>query len=182
MKSKVPLIIAGILLFIFISVTSMLWYHAFYQPKKEVSVLQIGKDHEENATIDLSNMIPMSDEEGAQITPYEFQVQNSGDKEKEEIYRVLIEDEKLSDDPNFSSKSLLSRSQLKYQLTMNGTVIKKGKLSDIKNNILDERSIAKGKENNYQLRIYLGTNVANTAWQNKYYHYIITIQKMEDIK
>ena len=179
MKTKIPLIIIGIILFIFITCISIVWYNIFYHQKEDVSVLQIGKENEKNATLNISNMIPMSDEEGAKITPYKFTIKNSGDDKIGDIYRVLIEDIEIKDDPTYENKSLLSRNQLKYQLTMNNKLIKKGKLSDIKNNILDERSIEKTKENKYELRIYLGTDIVNTDWQEKYYHYRINIQKME---
>ena len=179
MKSKTSLIIIGIILFIFIACTSIVWYNLFYHQKEEVSVLQIGKENEKNAILNIANMIPMSDEEGAKITPYRFTIKNSGDDKIGDIYRVLIEDVEIKDDPTYESKSLLSRNQLKYQLLMNNKLIKKGKLSDIKNNILDERNIEKAKENRYELRIYLGTDTINTDWQGKYYHYKINIQKME---
>ena len=75
---------------------------------------------------------------------------------------------------------MLSKSQLEYQLSLNGEVIKQGMLTDIKNNILDTRVINPDKVNNYELRIYVSESAQITEWQNKYYHFNVKIQT-EDI-
>ena len=65
-------------------------------------------------------------------------------------------------------------------MSLNGKVIKSGDLDEIKNNILDTRSIAPSQVNNYQLRIYVAEDAQNTEWQNKYYHFEIKIQMEEE--
>ena len=181
MKKVVMLFLAGIALFAFIFATSMLWYRFFYNndtssSSNNVSNITIQLD-DENNVIDESGLIPLDDDTARTLTPYEFRVNNNS--ENDYTYNVLLEDSIISDDTTYRSKELLSRSQLRYQLTLNGEVIKIGNLSDIKNNILDTRVISASKTNNYQLRIYLAESSQNTNWQNKYYHFNVKVQTEE---
>lgn len=182
MKKIILLSFAGVALFAFIFTASILWYRFFYDDAttnttNDVNSLevQIGK----NNTINESGLIPLDDETAKNLTPYIFKVENTSDNDF--TYNVLIEDAIISDDANYSNGELLSRSQLRYQLTLNGNLIKTGNLSDIKNNIIDTRNISAGQTNNYELRIYVAESSLNTNWQNKYYHFDIKVQ-MEDDK
>lgn len=178
MKKIVLLLLAGVALFAFIFTTSILWYRFFYNDSTTGSnINSVNVQLGDNNVIDESGLIPLDDVTAKTITPYEFKVENNGNSAA--IYNVLLEDSIISDDINYSSKELLSRNQLRYQLSLNGNVIKVGNLSDIKNNIIDTRNIAASSVNNYQLRIYVGESFQNTDWQNKYYHFNINVQ-MED--
>lgn len=181
MKKVILLVLAGVALFAFIFGTSMLWYKFFYNSTGTSNTtgninVQLSNS---NNVIDESGLIPLDDETAKSLTPYEFTVVNNG--ENSTIYNVLLEDAIISDDVSYSSKELLSRNQLRYQLSLNGTVIKSGDLSDIKNNVLDTRNILSGHTNNYQLRIYVAESSGNTDWQNKYYHFNINVQMEEDL-
>lgn len=179
MKKVVMLFLAGIALFAFIFATSMLWYRFFYTNptgNNNVSSVTIQLD-DDNNVIDEDGLIPLDDETARTLTPYEFRVLNTSDNDY--TYNVLLEDIIISDDDTYSSKELLSRSQLRYQLTLNGKVIKTGNLNDIENNILDTRVISVSQTNNYQLRIYLAESSQNTNWQNKYYHFDVKVQTEE---
>ena len=181
MKKVVLLIMAGIALFAFIFATSMLWYRFFYNNStvsNDVSTVKVQLS-DANNVIDESGLIPLDDETAKSLTPYEFTVENNS--ENASTYNVLLEDSIISDDATYSSKELLSRDQLRYQLSLNGNVIKIGDLSDLKNNVLDTRNIAVGQTNNYQLRIYVAEDAASTAWQNKYYHFNVNVQMEEDL-
>ena len=178
MKKFILLTLAGIALFAFIFTASILWYRFFYAGEgvREYSSVEVKLDSDSN-TIDEDGLIPLDDETAKLLTPYEFSVENNGSGDA--LYNVLLEDAIISDDETYSSKELLSRTQLKYQLSLDGQVIKQGNLKDIKNNILDTRTISSGKTNNYQLRIYVSEDAINTNWQNKYYHFNVNV-KMED--
>lgn len=179
MKKVVMLFLAGIALFAFIFATSMLWYRFFYTNptgNNNVSSVTIQLD-DDNNVIDEEGLIPLDDDTARTLAPYEFRILNTSDNDY--IYDILLEDSIISDDATYSSKELLSRSQLRYQLTLNGDVIKTGNLSDIKNNILDTRVISASKTNNYQLRIYLAETAFDTNWQNKYYHFDVRVQTEE---
>lgn len=178
MKKIVLLLLAGVALFAFIFTTSILWYRFFYNDSTTGSnVNSVNVQLGDNNVIDESGLIPFDDETAKTITPYEFKVENNSANDT--TYNVLLEDGVISDDENYTNKELLSRNQLRYQLSLNGNVIKVGNLSEIKNNILDTRNIASSQVNNYQLRIYVGESFQNTDWQNKYYHFNINVQ-MED--
>lgn len=176
MKKKLLLVMAGVALFVFIFATSILWYNFFYNDTSSnafVSSLRIEMDDDHNI-LNEDNLIPLDEETAKNLKSYDFTVNNTSNVST--TYNVIIEDSVISDDENFTNKSLLSRNQLEYQLALNGKVIKKGLLSDIKNNLLDTRNIEENKSNNYQLRIYVSEKAQNTDWQNKYYHFNIKIQ------
>lgn len=182
MKKFILLVLAGIALFAFIFATSVLWYRFFYSTTTDdgtlgVSSITVRLD-DDNNVIDESGLIPLDDNTAINLTPYEFSVQNDSDAST--TYNVLLEDGIISDDATYSSKELLSRNQLRYQLSLNGKVIKSGELSTIKNNILDTRNINSGQTNNYQLRIYVSEDAQDTDWQNKYYHFNINVQTEEN--
>lgn len=182
MKKIIMLLLAGVALFAFIFTTSILWYRFFYNGStiSNDNINSVNVQLGNNNTIDESGLIPLDDETAKAITPYEFKVLNNSNHEL--IYNVLLEDSIISDDTNYASKDLLSRNQLRYQLSLNGNVIKVGNLSELKNNILDTRSISASQVNNYQLRIYVGEAFQNTDWQNKYYHFDINVQMEEENK
>ena len=178
MKKIVLLLLAGVALFAFIFTTSILWYRFFYNDSDASnSVSSVNVQLGDNNVIDESGLIPLDDETAKTITPYEFRVENNSTNDT--TYNVLLEDTVISDDANYTNKELLSRNQLRYQLSLNGNVIKVGNLNEIENNILDTRNIASSQVNNYQLSIYVGESFQNTDWQNKYYHFNINVQ-MED--
>lgn len=178
MKKIILLLLAGVALFAFIFTTSILWYRFFYNDSTVINdVGSVNVQLGDNNVIDESGLIPLDDETAKNITPYEFKVENNSNGDA--LYTVLLEDGMISDDANYTNKELLSRNQLRYQLSLNGNVIKVGNLSEIENNVLDTRNIASSQVNNYQLRIYVGESFQNTDWQNKYYHFNINVQ-MED--
>ena len=180
MKKMILLIVAGIILFAFIFGMSVLWYDFFYKEPVEnepLTTIKIQLD-DNNNTINEGGLIPISEDEVDNLTPYKFSLQNTSDKQS--TYEVLIEDAVISDDPSFSSKELLSREQLGYQLILNGQIIKTGLLSEIENNVLDKRVIMENAINNYHLRVYVSESAINTEWQKKYYHYDIQIRTVED--
>lgn len=178
MKKNFLLILGGIILFFFILITSFLWYRLFYGVSNEsaVSVLQVNLNKESGA-IESNNATPIESEKVQSLTPYVFSVNNTGTTKT--IYKIILEEPAISDDISYQSQNLLSRSQLAYQLVLNDKVIKTGMLSDIQNNILDQRSVDPNMINRYELRVYISESAANTQWQNKYYYYQVTIQTEE---
>lgn len=178
MKKIILLLLAGVALFAFIFTTSILWYRFFYSsPSENDGVGSVNVQLGDNNVIDESGLIPLDDDTAKNLTPYEFKVENNSDSDA--MYNVLLEDSIISDDLSYTNKELLSRNQLRYQLSLNGIVIKTASLNELKNNIIDTRNIAAGQTNNYQLRIYVAESAQNTSWQNKYYHFDVKVQ-MED--
>jgi len=117
---------------------------------------------------------PISDNNIDIIVPYEFSISNT--KEENATYDLLIED--IIDKEK--GENTLSRSYLNYELKLNGVVIKKGTMSNIKNNILDTRTMSTNSTNSYSLKIWLNEKSKETDWMNKYYSYNITVEPIKE--
>ncbi len=170
MKRKLLYILGGITLFLFIVLSAFGWYQIFYTKKgtenTKISNLMVKLEDNEK-TIHEKDAVPTENTDA--VDPYQFTVYNQ--TKDPTIYKVLLEDSVTTN----IDKSL-SQSQLSYELSLNGKVIKKGTLDEIKNNVLDERSIEGEKENKYSLKIWLNEDTMDTDWINKSYSYQITIQ------
>ena len=171
MGKKIFLVFSGVLLFLFIVGTAFLWYKAFYYNNLGiVSSLQVKKESEEVALTE--NLFPMSEAEASAVPNYKFSVKNVNDSKSR--YEVVYKEQEVS------GKQKLSKSQLTYQLILNGTIIKKGNLADLKNDVLDDRYIMPNTNNQYELKVYISESAKDTAWQNKSYAYKVDINVKED--
>ncbi len=177
MKRNTIVLLCSLMIVIFTAFVAFLCFKLYNQDGEryissvEVSLKDKGKG------VDVGSLYPYTDEQAEQLKPYEFEISNNGDNDAK--YRVLIEEVELKDKKGYSKKELLSRSQLRYELILNGRVIKKDNMTSIKNNIIDERSIVKSKKNNYQLRVWIAQSASKTKWMGKYYHYKVSIQPVE---
>ena len=171
MGKKIFLVFSGVLLFLFIVGTAFLWYKAFYYNNLgSVSSLQVKKESEEVALTE--NLFPMSETEASVVPNYKFSVKNVNDSKSR--YEVVYKEQEVS------GKQKLSKSQLSYQLILNGKIIKKGNLADLKNDVLDDRYIMPNTNNQYELKVYISESAKDTAWQNKSYAYKVDINVKED--
>ena len=171
MGKKIFLVFSGVLLFLFIVGTTFLWYKAFYYNNLGiVSSLQVKKESEEVALTE--NLFPMSETEASVVPNYKFSVKNVNDFKSR--YEVVYKEQEVS------GKQKLSKSQLTYQLILNGKIIKKGNLADLKNDVLDDRYIMPNTNNQYELKVYISESAKDTAWQNKSYAYRVDINVKED--
>lgn len=171
MGKKIFLVFSGVLLFLFIVGTTFLWYKAFYYNNLGiVSSLQVKKESEEVALTE--NLFPMSETEASVVPNYKFSVKNVNDFKSR--YEVVYKEQEVS------GKQKLSKSQLAYQLILNGTIIKKGNLADLKNDVLDDRYIMPNTNNQYELKVYISESAKDTVWQNKSYAYKVDINVKED--
>ena len=114
----------------------------------------------------------MSETEASAIPNYKFSVKNVNDFKSR--YEVVYKEQEVS------GKQKLSKSQLAYQLILNGTIIKKGNLADLKNDVLDDRYIMPNTNNQYELKVYISESAKDTVWQNKSYAYKVDINVKED--
>ena len=53
-------------------------------------------------------------------------------------------------------------------------------MSDLKNDVLDDRYIMPNTNNQYELKVYISESAKDTAWQNKSYAYKVDINVKED--
>ena len=116
----------------------------------------------------------IEDNNVSHVPAYNFQIINTTNQKK--IYKVFIEDLPVNMvDDGCTEDTLLDRSQLKYQLSLNGNVIKEDKLNTINDNILDSEEIEPNTSNDYSLKIYIHDEATN--WFGKHYHYKISINQ-----
>lgn len=168
MKKNLFFVIGAVILVcaIFLIAYNSYLYFNSKKPKVEVNTLEIVLD--DYGKINLNEQIPIDDSESNTVEPYKFIVKNKGNKSVN--YELLIEDF-VTD----TKTGLLDRKYLNYELRLNNQVIKKDHLSNVKNNIIDTRSLSVNGENNYELRIWVNTDIKNTNWMGKTYNYNVSV-------
>lgn len=180
MKKTIVILLSSAAIVVFTIMVSIKCFELFGQRDEnrlssiEVSLKDDGKG------IDLDELIPIEDEDVENIDAYSFQVRNTGKEDAK--YQVLIEEVELSNRKGYSKTELLSRKQLRYELKLNGKIIASDDMSEIKNNIIDERSVAIGKTNRYELKVWIPVSARKTDWADKYYRYKVNIQSVTEGK
>ncbi len=182
MKNKFLVILAGILLVIILIIGTYAWYLFFLRGSANYSInynskyLQSGsllfKDYG-NSVYD-ANAESIKDDVVSNVPAYAFDVINTG--KNNEKYNLYIEDLPVNSiHDGCTEATLLERNQLKYQLKLNGEIIKDDYLSNIADNILDTRNLAGDKTNSYELRIYIHDKASD--WTGKHYHYKVLLNQ-----
>lgn len=96
----------------------------------------------------------LTEEEALKEWPYKFKVSNKGNTRG--IYQIAIKDDLEND---------LERDCLNYILYLDDKEVKKGKLNELKNNLLYEMTIDANKEQFYQLYIYKSMEDEGTVYK-----------------
>ena len=182
MKNKTLIICGFLVLILFIIFSSIAWYIYFLRAGKGFNISYNSKYLETSGIIfqDNGNNVydtkaeSLEDNNINSVPSYNFKVTNTNNKMG--IYNLYIEDLPVNMiDDGCTEETLLSREQLKYQLTMNGVTIKEGYMSTINDNILDTRQISANTTNNYSLKVYIHDEA--NEWFGKHYHYKVTMSK-----
>ena len=177
MKNKGVLGIAIICLFIFVGISSYLWYLYFYEYEnklidaspamkfiKGVELINSGNINYVNAnTTDDESIVPI----------YYFTVKNHSNKDYN--YVIFIEDTPGNDGCTPSTR--LKRNELEYELTLDNKIIKQGNLDSLNNNVLDKNIVKIDGTNDYSLKIKL--KESDTNYENKHFHYVINMKEHE---
>ena len=132
--------------------------------KSEKLSMQVGTlkvDFTEGNAITMNNAMPMTDENGMNITPYTFTITNSGDVD---AYYTVSNEEELA--------NTLDTNYLKMRLTgSDGYDSGIKRLKDLGTStyrIVDETSLATGKSVTYKLYLWIASDAGNDI-QNKIY-------------
>ena len=182
MKNKTLIICAGIILLIFLVFGTYAWYIYFLRTSGNFAVNNNSKYLESSGVImkDNGNSVydakaeSIEDNNVSHVPAYNFQIINTTNQKKS--YKVFIEDLPVNMvDDGCTEDTLLDRSQLKYQLSLNGNIIKEDKLNTINDNILASGEIEPNTSNDYSLKIYIHDEATN--WFGKHYHYKISINQ-----
>ena len=181
MKNKILLICGSLMLIIFIIFGTYYWYLYFLrinnissstttttQNAGGITLIDNGKNvYDSDASNTDSNNVE-------NIDAYIFNVKN--DNNTTGNYTLYLEDVPINSVKDGCTEStLLKRNQLRYQLILEEEVIKEDDLENIKDNILDTRTINANSVNHYKLRVYIKEDAED--WTNKHYHYKVSIKK-----
>lgn len=185
MKNKIILLLGGVILVILLVIGSYSWYLYFLKYNignnsatnsnnnsgVKVGELEMKEDGKAVYDVDAKSIENI---EVSKVPSYNFKIINNGNSNKS--YSILIEDipANLVDD-GCTEDNLLTRNDLKYQLSLNGKIIKEDFLSNINDNILDTGTIESKKTNYYSLKVYIHEKVRD--WIGKHYHYKIVLSK-----
>ena len=183
MKNKTLLICAATLLLIFLTYGTYAWYMYFINISGNITSFKnntisyrIGdiEFKEDGKAVYDADAESIEDVDISKVPSYDFSVINNGNSTKE--YTLYLEDVPVNlVDDGCTEENLLSRQDLKYQLTLNGKVIKEDYLSSIQDNILDTKKIESKKTNSYSLKVYIHDKAIN--WFSKHYHYKVVLKK-----
>ena len=163
MKKKIIILIILILISILTLIGSSyaLLTKKFTSKKLSVEVGTLKVDFTEGNAITMDNVVPMTDENGMNTTPYTFTITNSGTIDS--YYTISNEED---------SNNTLDTTYLKYKLVSNDgydSGIKR--LKDIGTGtyrIVDERPLLKSKSVTYKLYLWIASDAGNDI-QNKIY-------------
>ena len=190
MKNKTLLVCAALLLLIFLTFGTYAWYNYFLgisafntnsntnSGKFANTSYKVGdiEFKEEGKSVYDANAKSIDDVDVSSVPAYTFKVMNNGKTKGE--YTLYIEDVPVNlVNDGCTEDTLLKRSELKYQLTLNGNVLKEDYLSNIKDNILDTREIESNKTNSYSLKVYIHDRAVD--WFSKHYHYKVVLKEKE---
>ena len=161
MKNKILLWCGSLMLIIFLAFGTYYWYLYFLKLNNNSSSTTTTTQNAGGITlIDNGNNVYDTDATNTDgdnledIEPYVFNVKN--DNNKNGVYTLYIEDvpaNAIKD--GCTEETLLNRNQLRYQLILNEQIIKDDDLENIKDNILDSRTITANTVNHYKLKVYI---------------------------
>ena len=163
MKKRIIILIILILISILTLIGSSyaLLTKKFTSKKLSVEVGTLKVDFTEGNAITMDNVVPMTDENGMNTTPYTFTITNSGTIDS---YYTISNEEDIN--------NTLDTTYLKYKLVSNDgydSGIKR--LKDIGTGtyrIVDERALLKSKSVTYKLYLWIASDAGNDI-QNKIY-------------
>ncbi len=132
--------------------------------------------------IDVDKALPMSDEAGKAQTPYHFEITNDGTLNSK--YRIILENDQEAISEDGCGARQLSDDQIKYLLTIDGEDQEVGKLSDLKDRVLETGTINAGEEpvtKTYDLRLWLDSTIEiPEEVANKHLHVKIRVEAIQD--
>ncbi len=180
MKNKILLVCGSLMLIIFLVFGTYFWYLYFLRVNNISSSTTTTQDVGGITLIDNGKNVYDSDatttnpDNVENIDAYVFNVKN--DTNKNGSYTLYLEDVPINSvKDGCTEETLLKRNQLRYQLILDEQVIKEDDLENIKDNVLDTRTIIPNSTNHYKLRVYIKEDAEN--WTNKHYHYKVSIKK-----
>ena len=175
MKKRIIILIILILISILTLIGSSyaLLTKKFTSKKLSVEVGTLKVDFTEGNAITMDNVVPMTDENGMNTTPYTFTITNSGDVD---AYYTVSNEEELA--------NTLDTNYLKMRLTgSDGYDSGIKRLKDLGTStyrIVDETSLATGKSVTYKLYLWISSDADNSV-QDKVYKSKIVVSSTSNM-
>lgn len=179
MKGRSSLVIGFICVIIFIVIASIFWFWYFLDYHSNGKLTNDAFGHGKVVLVDIQG-VNSTDEEskesGDDSPSYIFRVNNN--KTSSANYVLYLEEtpHNMVND-GCTSGTTLQRNDLSYQLTMNGKIIKYGKMTEIEDNILDKQFINIDASNHYELKIWINEDA--DEWEGKHYHYKVVLKEVK---
>lgn len=172
-KNRVFLcIISACIIVLFTFFSTILWYKFFNRNTQEKFI--VNQLYISNNDKQVIGEIGVDDEYALNNTPavYSFSVENTSNQDL--TYKLLIQDlsPSLITD-GCKGEELLKREQLVYQVKLNGKVLIKDKMSNIKENTIDVKTIKANTQNQYEISFWIQSGEKD--YLNKHYHYEINL-------
>lgn len=139
----------GLLIF----TTGVSYMITYYLDRSLYSNIDLLVTMEDTETFTISNTNKLDDELVLETYPYIFEVKNKNEKTN---FNILLLDNNLEN---------VERSNLNYILYKNDELVKKGVLSEIKNNILYNASISKKATDTYKLFVYVNEELEDVSYE-----------------
>lgn len=179
MKDRSVLLIGFISIIIFVIIAAYFWWLYFLDYNSDGRFNNESFGYGNIALVDIEGVNAVNEkskENGIGTPSYLFRVDNN--KTSTTKYTLYIEDAPYNMvNDGCTMLTTLQRSDLSYSLKFNDVLIKYGKMTDIKDNILDERVINIDESNNYELRIWINEDAYE--WEGKHYHYKVVLKEVE---
>lgn len=175
MMNKKILTIGIISLIICIGIATYLWYLYFNDYEKKLVL--------DDGTVSFANSVELVNSGGTNYTNatnkdddaiipvYYFRVLNKSDQDFN--YVLLFENVTVND--GCKPETTLSRDELEYELRLNDSVVQKGDLNSVDNDILETNIVSANSSNDYSLKVKIKENVTN--YNDKHFHYMVTIKE-----
>lgn len=177
MNKKIMLALGFIIMIVFIVISSYFWYKFFLDLGSDGEITVNGKKHYDVYLNDKNRVHTVySEETNDNVDGYEFHVGNSGvSTAKYRLLIVKLDPSKVRD--GCTKATTIDEYDLNYELYFNEVMISGGVLSNVKDGILDEKTINIDEINNYELKVWLNSNVDN--FEGMHYHYEVDLEVIE---
>ena len=173
MRRLLILKVALVFVLAFVVVGGYFWYLYFDLNEGKTISDTVRLELLNNGAVNYFNAI--FNEEETKIPTYYFRVKNSLNSATN--YTLIFNEIKPTDvNDGCDSSTYYQRNELKYELKLDNKVIKTGRLSDIKDNVLDSNIIQGNTTNDYSLKISLADEEGDASIE-KHYHYSVNLKE-----
>ena len=175
MKRLLILKVAFISMIAFTIAGGYFWYIYFDEREGKMIADNVRLQLLNNGAVTYINAIPKDNEENIPI--YYFRVKNNLSQEANYVLEFQeITPSEVNDGCN--NETFINKNELSYELKLDNKIIKKGKLNELKDNVLDNNKVLGNKTNDYSLKVYLSDDTSDVL--NKHYHYSVVLKEQNE--